>query len=253
MTRIFFLRLSKTGSTTLSSLMSNALPAGATCPAVLQYEIEKIPRDSLAVYRFFHGHIDLDDMERQFPGILMMTMLREPKSRILSAYFRWRDRVREGNVQLHETAVRAGELDLENYLGSNDEAVRRSNRDMQARLLAGGRWGGSHFQHQQAFGPEIDDAEVVRRAKATLDRLAFVGITERMNETVARCFGMLGLPAPAEVPRLNATVRKDQEVTPKADALLNDLTRLDREVYDHALSLFEARREPLRDPVGSIV
>jgi hypothetical protein len=247
---IFFLRLSKTGSTTLSSLIADALPPAATCPTVLQFEINAIPRDRLGAYRFFHGHIDLDYMERQFPGVAAMTVLREPKARILSAYFRWRDRVREGTVQLHETAVKAGQLALEEFLGSTDAAVQRSNRDMQARLLAGGRWGDSHFQHQQAFGPEIDDAEIVRRAKATLDRLAFVGLTERMNETVARCFTLLGLQAPLEIPLLNVTVKKDQAITSKADALLNDLTRLDRQVYDHAVALFEARRERLNDAVG---
>jgi hypothetical protein len=238
MLRLFQLKISKTGSTSMAELIRQRLPAEQVCHHRFQYAIEADPAHRLADYCFILGHIDLDFIERNVPGIQVVTLMREPRARVLSAYFRWRERAEERNLPLHETSELAGRLSLEDYLGCGHPAIRRSVWNFQARLLAGGHWGKDHHRHQQVFGPDLSGPEIVDRAKATLDRIAFVGLTERMDESASRLFDMLGWPQPGEVPHVNVTTRKDSVITQRAEELLSEYTELDQAVYAHAVRRF---------------
>jgi len=100
----------------------------------------------------------------------------------------------------------------------------------------------SFAQHQQAFGPHLDETEIVDAAKQRWKRCFFVGVTERMNEAVALLFARFGWQPPAQNPRLTSRKKKEFSVSPKIAALLDEYTQLDRLVYDHAVQLFETNR-----------
>jgi hypothetical protein len=240
MRSVFLLRLSKTGSSSLAALIEQQVGTTNTCPEIFQYKLKGWTAGRLEQYQFIHGHINLEFIEKNIPDARIITVLREPQARIISAYFRWRERFQEGRRLLHETAILAGELSFEKYLESDSPAIQRSIWNFQSRILAGASWGEDHFRHQQAFGPRLNENKIVDLAKSTIDRLFFVGITERMSETVANIFELLGWPKPIAIPHLNSTTSRDQIFDSKRiRELLGRNSALDLEIYEYALDKFK--------------
>ena len=83
------------------------------------------------------------------------------------------------------------------------------------------------------------DASDLEAAKAVLDQMNFVLITERMGE--AGCLlEQLGWPPAAEHDNVQAHDRKDDlAADPEVEALLDELSTVDEELYAYAVELFE--------------
>ena len=83
------------------------------------------------------------------------------------------------------------------------------------------------------------DASGLEAAKAVLDQMNFVLITERMGE--AGCLlEQLGWPPAAEHDNVQAHDGKDDlAADPEVEALLDELSTVDEELYAYAVELFE--------------
>ena len=92
--RIVFLHVPKTGGTTLTALLENAVGKSATCPVRFN-ELPMMTAGYLAQYRVFSGHFDRLSIN-VIPGMRkVVTLLREPRARIISTYRFWRVHPRE--------------------------------------------------------------------------------------------------------------------------------------------------------------
>ena len=87
--RLVFLHLPKTGGTALhQQLLTNFRPE-EVCPIRFSRLVEQ-PREALERYVFFSGHFNFDHV-RHIPGeTYVVTVLREPRQRILSNYYFWK-------------------------------------------------------------------------------------------------------------------------------------------------------------------
>jgi hypothetical protein len=249
--RLVFMHLPKTGGTTLHHLLQPHFAPDETCPDRFA-ELYRHTDAELARWRFFSGHFRMDELRRIPPPAFRVTLLRDPRERILSLYRFWR-RIGLSFPSPPPGPRAARETDLADFLRCRVPDVAEAVDNAVARGLAGGvfvRPGqGWVFAAPDGNGQRpAGRAEVAALARDGLLGLDLVGFTGRLDAAYAAIAADLGLPpATAPVaPRLNAgdAPRADlvpspppPEVTEEAAAALDEATALDREVVALARDL----------------
>ena len=192
------------------------------------------------------GHYDLPSLERLGPDRVVVTMLREPGARIVSLYRYWRSFDAALLDPFHNGPVRmAHELELLDFLRRDDPLLRDMIDNVYVRRLTG------LYRCGSALDPIArDPAGALRLALAALDRVDFVGVVEKMEDSVRGLSAAIG-GAPIDVSRQNASeanarVRpgvfravEPTSITHDVAAELERLTSLDRAVYRAALLRLE--------------
>src|SRR5262249_28718685 len=126
----FFLHLHKSAGTSLKTLLDAHFGVSAVCPAYYWNELEKIPAEQLARYRFFRGHIFGDLSGYLGRPLREFTFLRSLVERTVSQYHQQR---RGYDVGLADRIRAIGSL--EGCL--RDPEVRHVLTNVQAWELAG--------------------------------------------------------------------------------------------------------------------
>lgn len=249
--RIVFMHVPRTGGTTLTALLAAAVGDDVVCPEKFN-DLPLWPAGLLARYRIFAGHFDRVTID-VIPGARkkVITLLRDPRSRIISTYRFWRIHRRELAVRDNLTAVLAAiDLDFLSFLQEMPKIAIHDIDNMYARVFGG-------------FVPISGEPDAVRQAplealgggqhllvEATrfLDQCAAVGVLEEFSRSVSVIFAALNLPAPKN--EIAALLRTDDlndptmyepagefEITSEAEAEIDKLTRYDRVIYQHAIKL----------------
>jgi hypothetical protein len=122
---------------------------------------------------------------------------------------------------------------LLSFLRSPDESVRLAVSNAQTLLIAGGN---------PRSIPEPIGQEMLEKAKSNLREFAFVGLTERMQQSLnllSYSFGWL----PRDSITLNDTPHRvsRSDLPPDIVGLIAEMNRLDLELYRYASQLFEER------------
>lgn len=204
--------------------------------------------DQLAEYRLFFGHF-YSNLYRLLPKQpLTITVIREPITRALSHF---RSIWLKPEHYYHESARQLGSLVkfLEDPVGralitnfqtrmlavEHDPLTVAPTRDLSEPYVL-------EAESELVTVPGISDAELLARAKARLDSFAFVGLTERLRESLWLLDYMFGWWPAADVPRENVTPVDESagEISPEALAMLREMTALDAELYRYAAQRFNA-------------
>src|SRR4051812_42016338 len=89
MDRVFFLHLPKTGGSSLTAALSKKFASWEIFPWH-HSRLDLFPQPELMNFRFFHGHFAVADLD-YIPGpAKSITLLRDPRKRIISLYHYWR-------------------------------------------------------------------------------------------------------------------------------------------------------------------
>jgi hypothetical protein len=190
------------------------------------------------------GHYDLPTLQRFGPAHLIFTVLREPRARLLSLYQFWHS-VDPARIDpdLSFSVALAHRLSLEAFLASDDPLLVDLTDNVYTRRLSGLYATGAAADPLRT-APEA----ALQKAIRALDTLGFVGVTERLDESLACFAGKLGLAPPGASIRANVTAENFADPsgwfravprapqTPAVEALLDRRTRLDRALYAHALA-----------------
>lgn len=205
----------------------------------------------IARYPLLWGHYGLPALERIDPERFIFTFLRDPRARIVSLYNYWRSvdpallDPAEGNF----TVAAAHRHDLLGFLRGSDPFIVNYLDNFYVRRLTG-RYRTSAAHDPLHANPRVALTEAI----AALDRIGFVGITERMDESVARLAKAIGAVPPGGKVRGNVAAENHTdpsgwfraapraEITPEVAAELDRLTTLDRALYAEALGRFDGRR-----------
>ena len=187
-------------------------------------------------YGFFEGHINPATLTGVCAPLTVFTMLRSPPERLLSCFYYWKQGARHARGEFFEALA---PLSLLDFLRSRDPIIRRVTWNVQARLLAGGQFGGVDHQRQAVFGPCLGEADLADQALRGLDRFAFVGVAERYELSLTRAFALMGLGGPPPPERINVTASRPASydrvlACPQVAAALGQLTGVDQIVYDAA-------------------
>ncbi len=205
---IFLLHIPKTGGNTIISQFLGFMPVEAVWPpppglvlddAALAEAARRLPS-----LRFLHGHVE-DGLTRHLPldALRLVTFVRHPVRLAVSHYLYLRQ---QPDNQLHAAAAA---MSIEQFLRRFPNVATEPQSRYIARAL------GFPTRPGLALGPAG-----VGFVLDALERFAFVGVTERMAESIAAMADELGLPL-FPVGRENA-VRASRD---EAEALAARVTR----------------------------
>ncbi len=182
-------------------------------------------------------------LQRFAPGHFVFTLLREPKARVLSLYHFWRS-VDPAAIDpdLSFSVSLAHRLSLEDFLACDDPMLLDLIDNLYARRLTG------VYATGAAEDPVRGTAD---QAMAVLGQLSFVGITERLDDSMARLAALLDISAPAAPLRANVTAENHRkagnwfrkieraDISAAAARLLERRTELDAALYAKAVADFD--------------
>lgn len=241
--RLVFLHHPRTGGTSLHASFAAAFRPEEICPERFARLHEHEPA-ALARWRFFSGHFRHDQFWAIAPPRLLVTVLREPRARILSLWRYWRG-LDPALVAAHGLAGPrlAQALSLPAFLRCDHPEVRLAIDNAMACHLAGdamplggGRFGRFTDRGATPLAPEA----LLERAQRMLFRYDVVGFTEALEPVRARVAALLGRALPP-LGRHNATAPEEVEDGAVA-AELDRLTALDAALLGFARSHRRVRR-----------
>ena len=170
--------------------------------------------------KYVSGHLALSTILQGLPDAQLVTLLREPVSRLLSLWIYWR-KVCESNMAGFGSwadQLRLSQRPLQEFLTAPAIACQTDN--VAVRMLL---WPHALIPNDDFIPPEHDE-ELVREALARLDRFAVVGVYEDRNST-ALFEAFLGMPLP---------IKKENET---AGISARSATSLAGEMNDYTMSL----------------
>lgn len=243
--RLVFLHLPRTGGTTLhEALLAPGFRPEECCPERFG-NLDRIDPADLAGFRLFSGHYRFDHLALIPHPRFLITVLREPKSRILSLYHFWR-RHRPEVVAKHrlEGPRIARSRSLLEFLHSEEPVITEVIDNAMACHLMGQAWPSRHggFVTRRAAKKEpIEPSAIADAACRALLQFDCVGFTETLGAVHARVASRFGWPSPI-LPHLNSHARVDavvepmaqEPVTPEITRRLLQLTELDAQVLAFA-------------------
>lgn len=242
---LVFFHIPKTGGSTIHDLLSNEFASARICPERFN-NLDKMSRRELVQYDLFSGHFDRNSIQRLPNRPRVITVLREPKSRILSLYYYWKSHrpevIEKQNLGGPRLAHQYGLLE---FLRCPTPRIAPNIDNVHVRSMLGRIWVGPNREFRVA------DEVALKRAKYYLNSLFDYGIMEDLDSFVARVFPRLGFAIPAKVPRRNShqefarvtmmQVIEREEITPEIDAELERLTHLDQRLYRYACDQLASR------------
>jgi len=233
----------------LSDVLKKNFADEEVCPHVND-ALGRMSHNKLVAWRFFSGHYSKSGVDAVPGPKHLITVLREPKARVLSLYYFWKAHREEYVESQNLGGPRlARSMDLLSFLESDEVAVTRSIRNTMVRTLIASlpTTVASGF-HGREPGFAVDTA------MANLARYNYVAFTDTLDEDLGRLTRQLGLKPVDKAPRANTfqsfSSRRAMEpvaretMTPQIEQALNRATRLDRELYERAFRVRHTLRCP---------
>ncbi len=234
-----FLHVPKSAGTTFHHILLNCFPGGRSFTNAERGHNQDVDPST---FDFVSGHYNYAYLiERGLTGHRVITILRDPVDRALSHfYFLKQDRL----------------LDL---VEQSDEAYDKAELELTREVLAKARENDlAGFIRKEPFLAEITLGNYQTRLMGAPDKLCpldsshldlamkhlgacyFVGLTERMNDSVALLCRKMGWPVilPQGALNSNKENKGKKEQPPELLQALNDYNRMDQILYQEATRLF---------------
>jgi hypothetical protein len=156
-----------------------------------------------------------------------IVFLRDPVDHLISYYHHV---LRTPGNSWHE---RASKMTLREFAESN---VWPFNDNPQTRLMASYDWSEAvNNGPNWVMRTQPCDENLLREAKSNLDRCDFIGLFERLEESIRLACGRFGLKC-SEVPRLNVSPTRPtmDKLDPSLRKIIEQRRRFDVALYEHA-------------------
>lgn len=256
---LFFLHLPKTAGTSLRELLAVRFAPTEILSLARTDSPERRVEQLAALdrYRFVHGHVPYAIVERFERRPFVVTMLRDPMERALSAFAHMQRQApavaqaaREGRVSRDRAAdyAAAGRMSIGELIRREPLAAARHLGDIQAWLLAAPNVN-ERFEYGSEHHVSVSASDLAR-AKEHLAACDVVGITERIRESADLLAWALKTRPFGEVGTANRGSGRPSTAALDAATLdaLAGLTARDRDLYAFACRLFEDRCSGLPRP-----
>lgn len=239
--KIIFLHIPKTGGTSLHQMLLPYFDKDQIFPERYN-NIKQFSKNDLFHYRFFSGHFDRANVD-WIPGSKqIISMLREPRDRIISLYKFWKAH-RWQHIHDHglNDLYHVKKLTFKNYIKKEQFNIHKAIDNVQTRIFLGEI---GDLKDNRSFICPID--EVFDRAKTYLDDLTAYGIVEYFDQTVPDIFSALGFSKPKKclkmrtldavcrLPHTENIIPDDFHIDKEDEENLERLTWADKLLYNYA-------------------
>ncbi len=228
--KLLFDHMPKTGGTSLVTVLEQII--GQDNIASVFGDNARKACDRLNNKTVISGHMSFYPGEHLDTERYCLTILRNPIDRVLSAYDFFRN---NPNALVTKSVELANQLKLEDYLECEDSVVRDEVVNAQT----------NHYYYIGHDGSaDCSDEAKLAAAKRALDSYNLVGGLEQFEDFVdVLCFEQ-GWSADLEMPRENKTVKRTKvsDIPAPIRQRLEELNKLDIELYQYACKLFNAHR-----------
>jgi hypothetical protein len=245
---LLYIHIPKTGGTSLISILDAQFPDKEVFPlhsTAGENYYWALSRKELQRFRFVRGHYrfgpyDRDIYKHIVQNPIRITMVREPIQRTISGY---RHILRTPGHRWHASIVSSASK-LRDFLTDPKYSLQVSN--LQTRVIIGA-------YPARASGlarpQNTSDEALVVFAKQLLEQHAFVGLMERFEESVQLLMYTFGWAPVEEIPRMNVATDSFSIDSIPEDLMqvLRSRTALDRELYDHAVEMFDRRMARMKE------
>lgn len=241
------LHIHKAAGTSFSRYLIDNIGEAAVCPARFEHEFQakfQAQRHTLVT-----GHISISTVADAALTYDLVTILRDPRERLISAFNHWSRHAQDKRRSLTPGRGFLGrflDLSIEAFLMSEEPAFRNVTDNVAARVLAGGVFGAGRATRAQVMGPERDEDEIVAAALQRLRSARFFGFADRLDEAQRICSRLHDWPQCP--PRHLNAAPAPTVITPQLGDLLDARTVLDRRLHEAALALYQARFGALAAP-----
>jgi hypothetical protein len=182
----------------------------------------------------YAGHLWYDVTNYLPPKLTVFTILREPVDRALSAYFYFKRAPQEGSLRYTPELSDVKHMELGDFI----------RRFPKVALSAFGNYQ-TYYMSRRYTSDEVELERPCARADLSKakDNLAkcLVGVTDRLQDSLALLCHEYGWPCPDRVAEVNRTQRLPQSLDAEAQAWLEENTALDAELFRFGRELFEQR------------
>jgi hypothetical protein len=232
-----FNHIPKTGGISLLAVCRANVAPEDISPHVDYVEMHLMPAARFERYKLVNGHFSLLAQAGFCRSRYSMTLLRDPIRRIFSAYTFW---LTERNDPVTDKARELPFGDFVRYFADSPAIIQNP-----------------YTHHLAALGRDCpaypqDEYALLTAAKRNLAAFNFVGICEELGRSLHLLCAELGWRPPATTPHENRTSSGDRfgGIDPQTMQTLRDRNRLDLELYEYAVQLFNAREAGLAAPSG---
>lgn len=251
---LYFMHIPKTAGTSVDSMIRQRFDPAKTNPTFDVMELMQTPASEFRQWDYISGHLEFGYYLPQLMGrpVRTLVFIREPRALILSLY---NQATAETNDPVHDYIARHCP-DLESFLHDRTMSAYIANfqtrylahaeRRFDTKLIAQARQCDSvrlcELMRDACIkqrDTKRSDAKTLSIALKRLRSCWLVGLTERLDESMGALARGMNWPAFPPAPRLNRsrTQRRPDNLPPSLVRRLDELTALDRVVYDEAVRL----------------
>jgi Sulfotransferase family len=243
--KVVFLHIPKTAGTSFHLLLTQYFGEQETCP-IRNRQLDQVGDSLLSSYRLFSGHYFFNQIERIPAPRKLVTILREPRNRLISLYnfhrsFRW-DRISSIEELGYDSPRYAKELSFAEYLRCTEYSVRMNTDNAITRYLVGLNFVDSNGQWT------ISEDSALNIALTHLQIFDGIGLVEKIHQTLRMFEAILGFSFPDQMPVHNDFASlsptggfenvEGAVIDDDAENELDRSTRIDQQVYTWAVKKF---------------
>ncbi len=252
-TALFFIHIPKTAGTSFTRILENIYPPESRCDAYYIQELIETDPETLARLRLFIGHIDYAASELMPKPLNIVTFLRDPVERAISAYNHIKTNADHSQHDLFNAEV-SNLYDFANHpefsrqlKNTQTGMLGRDNRfrllydlahNNQIKLNEAKYLSNFHRQHEVT---KID----LFVAQERLRKMTFFGIMGWFDASISIFCDMFGVPYPDTPPRDNIAAYRKAGDNPQYDdhdmTAIRELVYIDNQLYNFSKRLFMER------------